>query len=129
MSSVGRERGLYKTTDGGETWTNTKFIDNDTGFIDVVIDMSNPNVLYAASYQRRRQPWGFNGGGPGSAIWKTTDRAKTWTRLTGNGLPGNPIIGRIGLDVARSSRRRSTPRLKWARAAAPARASMTTARW
>jgi len=96
------ERGLYKTTDGGKTWTNTKFIDNDTGFTDVVIDPSNPNLLIAASYQRRRQPWGFNGGGPGSALWKTTDGGKTWTKLTGNGLPGNPMIGRIGLDIARS---------------------------
>ena len=96
------ERGLYKTTDGGKTWTNTKFIDNDTGFTDVAMDPSNPNVLFAASYQRRRQPWGFNGGGAGSALWKTTDGAKTWTRLTGSGLPDNPIIGRIGLDIARS---------------------------
>ncbi|MGH9371156.1 MAG: WD40/YVTN/BNR-like repeat-containing protein, partial [Vicinamibacterales bacterium] len=96
------ERGLYKTTDGGKHWTNTKFIDNDTGFTELAMDPSNPNVLFAASYQRRRQPWGFNGGGPGSAIWKTTDAAKTWTRLSGNGLPDNPIIGRIGLDIARS---------------------------
>ncbi|HWK12649.1 MAG TPA: hypothetical protein VNR64_21490, partial [Vicinamibacterales bacterium] len=96
------ERGLYKSTDGGKTWTNTKFIDNDTGFTDVVIDPANPNVLYAASYQRRRVPWGFNGGGPGSGIWKTTDAGKSWTKLTGNGLPTNPIIGRIGLDIARS---------------------------
>src|SRR4029450_10679762 len=96
------ERGLYKTTDGGKTWTNTKFIDNDTGFTDVVMDPSNPNLLIAASYQRRRQPWGFNGGGPGSGIWKTTDGAKTWTRLTGTGLPDNPVIGRIGLDIAPS---------------------------
>jgi photosystem II stability/assembly factor-like uncharacterized protein len=97
-----RERGVYKTTDGGATWTNTKFVDPDTGFTDLVMDPVNPNVLYAASYQRRRVPWGFNGGGPGSGIWKTTDAGKTWTRLTGNGLPDNPIIGRIGLDVARS---------------------------
>ncbi len=96
------ERGLYKTTDGGKTWTNTKFIDPDTGFTDLVMDPGNPNVLYAASYQRRRQPWGFNGGGAASGIWKTTDGAKRWTRLTGNGLPTNPIIGRIGLDIARS---------------------------
>jgi photosystem II stability/assembly factor-like uncharacterized protein len=97
-----KERGLYKTTDGGATWTNTKSIDDDTGFTDLVIDPSNPNTLYAASYQRRRVPWGFNGGGPGSGIWKTTDAGKTWTKFSGNGLPGNPIIGRIGLDIARS---------------------------
>jgi photosystem II stability/assembly factor-like uncharacterized protein len=96
------ERGLYKTTDGGKTWTNTKFIDNDTGFTDVVMDPSNSNVLIAASYQRRRQPWGFNGGGPGSGIWKTTDAGKSWTKLTGSGLPDNPIVGRIGVDIARS---------------------------
>jgi len=96
------ERGLYKTTDGGKTWTNTKFIDNDTGFIDVVIDVKNPNVLFAASYQRRRMPWGFNGGGPGSAIWRTSDAGKSWTKVTGNGLPENPILGRIGLDICRS---------------------------
>ena len=96
------ERGLYKTTDGGKTWTNTKFIDNDTGFTDVVMHPTNPNILWAASYQRRRQPWGFNGGGPGSAIWRTTDAGKSWTKVTGNGLPDNPIIGRIGLDICRT---------------------------
>jgi photosystem II stability/assembly factor-like uncharacterized protein len=97
-----QERGLYKTTDGGKTWTNTKFIDENTGFTDLVMDPSKPSVLFAASYQRRRMPWGFNGGGPGSGLWKTTDAGKTWTKLTGNGLPGNPIIGRIGIDIARS---------------------------
>jgi photosystem II stability/assembly factor-like uncharacterized protein len=96
------ERGVFKTTDGGKTWTNTKFVDEHTGFTDLAIDLSNPNVLIAASYQRRRVPWGFNGGGPGSGLWKTTDGAKSWTRLTGNGLPANPIIGRIGVDIARS---------------------------
>jgi photosystem II stability/assembly factor-like uncharacterized protein len=96
------ERGLFKTTDGGKTWTNTKFIDNDTGFIDVVMHPTDPNILVAASYQRRRQPWGFNGGGPGSGIWRTNDGGKTWSRLLGNGLPPNPIIGRIGLNFSRS---------------------------
>jgi photosystem II stability/assembly factor-like uncharacterized protein len=96
------ERGVFKTTDGGKTWTNTKFIDNDTGFIDLVIHPTEPNTLWAASYQRRRQPWGFNGGGPGSGIWQTTDGGTKWTRLMGNGLPMNSIIGRIGLDICRT---------------------------
>jgi photosystem II stability/assembly factor-like uncharacterized protein len=96
------DRGLYKSTDGGKSWTNTKFIDNDTGFTEVVMHPTNPNVLWAASYQRRRQPWGFNGGGPGSAIWRTSDAGKTWTKVTGSGLPDNPIIGRIGLDICRT---------------------------
>ena len=96
------ERGVFKTSDGGRTWTKTKFVDENTGFTDIVMDPSNPNVLVAASYQRRRTPWGFNGGGPGSGLWKTTDGGKSWTKLTGNGLPANPIIGRIGLDISRS---------------------------
>jgi photosystem II stability/assembly factor-like uncharacterized protein len=96
------ERGIFKTTDGGKTWTNTKFIDDDTGFIDLVMHPTDPTTLFAASYQRRRQPWGFNGGGPGSGIWRTSDAGKTWTKLTGNGLPDIPIIGRIGLNISRS---------------------------
>ncbi|MGE5245785.1 MAG: VPS10 domain-containing protein [Betaproteobacteria bacterium] len=96
------ERGLYKTSDGGKTWIKSKFIDDDTGFTDVAIDPNHPDTLFAASYQRRRTAWGFNGGGPGSAIWKTTNAGRTWTKLTGSGLPDNPIIGRIGLDVSRS---------------------------
>ncbi|HEY8461033.1 MAG TPA: hypothetical protein VIM99_11665, partial [Blastocatellia bacterium] len=97
-----KERGVYKTTDGGKTWTNVKFIDEDTGFTDIVIDPVDSKTLYAASYQRRRTPWGFNGGGPGSAIWKTTDAGRTWTKLEGNGLPEG-LLGRIGLDVSRSN--------------------------
>lgn len=96
-----KERGIYKTTDGGQTWTNVKFIDENTGFTDLVMDPGDNKTLYAASYQRRRTAWGFNGGGPGSSIWKTSDAGKTWTRLTG-GLPG-PELGRIGLDVSRSN--------------------------
>lgn len=96
------ERGIYKTTDGGNTWTKIKFIDEDAGFTDLVMDPTDNKVLYAASYQRRRTPWGFNGGGPGCGIWKTIDAGKTWTKLTGNGLPTGPL-GRIGLDVSRSN--------------------------
>jgi hypothetical protein len=100
-----RERGLFKTTDGGKTWTNTQFIDEYTGFTDVVMDPRDNRVLYAASYQRQRTPWGFNGGGPGSGIWKTTDAGKSWTKLTGHGLPEAPAMGRIGLAVAPSNPR------------------------
>lgn len=96
----GGDRGLYKTIDGGTTWTNTKSISAQTGFTEVVIDPSNPDVLYAASLQRERRAYGFLPGGPESAIWKTTDGAKTWTKLT-SGLPTGDI-GRIGLTVCRS---------------------------
>ena len=98
------ERGLYKSTDGGKTWTKSKYIDADTGFTDVVIDPVNPNNVYAASYQRRRTWWGFNGGGPGSALWKSADAGKSWTKIQGNGWPEpkDGIIGRIGVDVHRA---------------------------
>src|SRR5262245_56377614 len=95
------ERGGYKTTDGGKTWTKIKYIDENTGFTDIAIDPSSSSVLYAASYQRRRTGCCFNGGGPGSALWKTEDAGRTWTKLTG-GLPSGPL-GRIALDVARSN--------------------------
>lgn len=97
-----KERGIYKTTDGGKTWANIKFIDENTGFTDLAIDPADTKTLYAASYQRRRTSWGFNGGGPGCALWKTTDAGKSWTKLEGNGLPEG-VLGRIGLDVARSN--------------------------
>src|SRR6185436_13259872 len=95
------DRGIYKTTDGGKTWAKIKYIDENTGFTDIAIDPANSNVLYAASYQRRRTGCCFNGGGPGSALWKTEDAGRTWTTLT-NGLPAGPF-GRIALDVARSN--------------------------
>lgn len=95
------ERGLYKTADGGKTWTLVKFIDNDTGFTDIAMDPADPRILYAASYQRRRVPWGFNGGGPGSGLWRSTDAGRTWSRVSGNGFPDG-LLGRIGLAVSRS---------------------------
>ncbi len=97
-----KERGVYKTTDGGRTWTNVKFIDEDTGFTDIAMDASDSKILYAASYQRRRTNFGFNGGGPGSGIWKTIDAGKTWKKLEGGGLPEG-LLGRVGLDVSRSN--------------------------
>lgn len=97
------ERGVFKTTDGGRTWTNVKFIDQDTGVVDMVMDPTNRHVLYAAAYQRRRAPWGFNGGGTGSGVYKTADGGRTWTRLAG-GLPEG-VIGRIGLAIWRKDPR------------------------
>jgi photosystem II stability/assembly factor-like uncharacterized protein len=93
-----KERGLFKTTDGGKTWTNVKFIDENTGFVDVAMDPQSPNTLYAASYERRRTAFGYDGGGPGGAIWKTVDGGATWTKLT-SGLPTDGDVGRIGLAV------------------------------
>ena len=97
----GKERGVFKSTDGGMTWTNVLFVDQDTGATELVQDPSNNKVLYAATYQRRRATWGFNGGGPGSAIWKSSDAGRTWTKLT-NGIPSGPL-GRIGMDVYRAN--------------------------
>lgn len=92
-----RERGVYKTTDGGVTWTPALQVDENTGATELVMDPSNNKVIYAATYQRRRTNWGFNGGGPGSAIWKSSDAGRTWTKLT-NGIPAGDM-GRIGLDI------------------------------
>jgi len=97
------DRGLYKTIDGGRTWTKSKFVDDDTGFIDVAMDPSNSQTLIAASYQRRRTAWGFNGGGPGSALWKTVDGGKAWKKIEGAGLPPYGKWGRVGLAFSRSN--------------------------
>jgi photosystem II stability/assembly factor-like uncharacterized protein len=99
-----RERGLYKSVDGGKTWKQAKYIDENTGFTDVAIDFSNPKTLYAASYQRQRTWWGYNGGGPGSALWKTTDGGDTWTKLEGPGWPKpkDGIYGRIAISIFRA---------------------------
>src|SRR5262249_41509648 len=86
-----------KTTDGGKTWKKVLFVDENTGANDIVIDPANPQVLYASTYQRQRTAWGFNGGGPGSGIYKTTDGGATWTKMT-NGIP-SVDNGRIALSL------------------------------
>jgi photosystem II stability/assembly factor-like uncharacterized protein len=91
------ERGVFKTTDGGRTWKKVLFVDENTGATDLIIDPMNPLILYAATYQRQRSAWGFDGGGPGSAIYKTIDGGATWTKLT-NGLPTGDK-GRIGIAL------------------------------
>ena len=96
----GGDRGLYKTTDGGKNWTRVLHVDDDTGVTDVVMDPRNPDVLIAASYQRRRHVWTLVNGGPGSGIHRTTDGGKTWKKMT-SGLPGGDL-GRVGLAMAPS---------------------------
>jgi photosystem II stability/assembly factor-like uncharacterized protein len=95
--AAGGERGVFKTTDGGLTWTRILHVDDDTGAAQLVMDPSNNKTLYAATYQRRRQQWGMNGGGPGSGLWKSTDAGQTWSKLE-TGVPAGPK-GRIGLDI------------------------------
>ncbi|HZS10200.1 MAG TPA: glycosyl hydrolase [Blastocatellia bacterium] len=94
----GGDRGLYKTTDGGKTWKAALTVSENTGVTDVVVDPANPDVLYAASYQRRRHVWTLIDGGPESAIYKSTDAGATWTKLKA-GLP-TVEMGRIGLAVS-----------------------------
>ena len=81
------DRGLYKTTDGGATWRNVKFISPKAGFVDVAIDPGNPNVLFASSWERVRSPYSLKSGGPGSALWKSTDGGETWAEVKGGGFP------------------------------------------
>lgn len=98
----GGDRGLYKTTDGGKTWKPVLTISENTGVSDVVFDPSNPDTLYAGSYQRRRHVFTLIDGGPESAIYKSTDAGATWTKLEKNGLPKEQM-GRIGLAVAKNN--------------------------
>jgi photosystem II stability/assembly factor-like uncharacterized protein len=96
--SPGGERGLYKSTDGGKTWTLSLEISKDTGVTSVEFDPSNPDVIYAAAYQRRRSVASFMGGGPESGIYKSEDAGKSWRKLT-VGLPKGDM-GKIGLAVS-----------------------------
>lgn len=93
------ERGVYKSTDGGETWKRTLFVDQRTGAVDLVQDPARPEVLYAATWEKARSAGNFLESGPGSGVWKSTDHGETWKRLLG-GLPSGAAVGRIGLALA-----------------------------
>lgn len=93
------DRGVYRTTNGGATWKRVLFISPKAGAGEIVMDPSNPSVLYASLWDFQRTPWAIRSGGPNSGIWKTTDAGDTWTQLK-SGLP--PLMGRIGLAVAPS---------------------------
>ncbi len=96
------ERGLYKTTDGGAHWALSKFVSDKAGFVDLAMDPSDHNTLYASSWERVRGPYFLKSGGPGSGLWKTTDAGATWKEITGGGFPAT-TKGRIGIAVAASN--------------------------
>jgi photosystem II stability/assembly factor-like uncharacterized protein len=97
----GGERGLYKTTDGGRTWALAKSVGDKAGFVDVELDPTNPDVVWAASYERVRGPHFLKSGGPGSGLWKSTDAGRTWAQVQGGGLPAS-TLGRIEIAIAAS---------------------------
>jgi photosystem II stability/assembly factor-like uncharacterized protein len=97
-------RGVYRTLDGGKTWERVLYVNDDTGCGDLAMDPSDGNTLYASMWQFRRKPWSFTSGGPGSALYKSSDGGKTWKKLT-NGLPAG-TLGRISLDVSPANPKR-----------------------
>src|SRR2546426_11104287 len=99
--SANPERGLYKTTDGGQTWQLIKFVSPQAGFVDVAMEPSNPEVLFAASWQRQRGPYFLNSGGPGSGPSQTQDGGTNVTRVKSRGPP-TTTKGRIGIAIAAS---------------------------
>jgi photosystem II stability/assembly factor-like uncharacterized protein len=94
-----KDRGVYRSTDGGKNWQNVLFKDDKTGAIDIVFDPNNSHVLYASLWQALRTPWSFESGGPGSGLYKSSDSGATWERLEGHGFPEG-VLGRIGVAVS-----------------------------
>ncbi len=99
------ERGVFKTTDGGKTWTKVLYVDENTGANVVVMDQKNPNVLYAAMWQAYRTPWHLESGGPGSAIYKTTDAGAHWHKISTNPGFATGVLGKMGVSVSRTNPR------------------------
>ena len=95
------ERGVFRSADGGRTWEKVLFVNDRTGAIDLVQHPARPEVFYAATWERARTAANFLESGPGSAVWRSTDGGRTWSRLAG-GLPSGATVGRIGLDVSPS---------------------------
>ena len=97
------DRGVYRTTDGGKTWSRVLFVDANTGCADLAMDPGDPNVLFAGMWQLEIKTWNLKSGGPGSGLWVTRDGGATWKRLTGHGLPAaNHPVGKIAVAVAPS---------------------------
>lgn len=99
--SDSEDRGLYKTIDGGKTWSKILYVDKTTGCSDLFVDPKDPNVVYAAFWEFRRSPWNFNSGGANSALYKSTDAGKTWNKIH-NGFPAGKL-GRIAIAAAPSN--------------------------
>jgi photosystem II stability/assembly factor-like uncharacterized protein len=100
-----KERGVFRTTDGGKSWTKVLYRDEQTGAIDVSFDPHDSKIVYAALWQARRQPWEFSSGGPGSGLYRSTDGGVSWSQLSGNGLPAG-ILGRIHVSVSGADSKR-----------------------
>ncbi len=95
------ERGVFKSTDGGDTWERILFRDERTGAIDIAIDRNNPDIIYAALWEAFRKEYTMSSGGPGSGMFKSTDGGDTWTEMTRNpGMPAEGVVGKIGLAVS-----------------------------
>jgi photosystem II stability/assembly factor-like uncharacterized protein len=94
------ERGVYKTVDGGLTWKRTLYINDSTGISSLTMDLTNPRILYAASWQHRRLPWTVISGGEGCGLWKSEDGGENWKKIN-NGLPKE--VGKIGISVSRAN--------------------------
>lgn len=98
-----RERGIFRSRDGGETWEQVLYVNETTGASDVAIDPVDPSIVYAGMYDYLRRPWHFRSGGPGGGLYRSSDGGTTWTRLTDpalrNGLPGAGLIGRVGVSI------------------------------
>jgi photosystem II stability/assembly factor-like uncharacterized protein len=97
-----KERGVYKTIDGGKNWQQVLFTDQNTGCFEIAMDPNNPRILFAGMWPLVIHTWGRESGGPNGGIWKSTDLGDTWTQLKGNGLP-KPPLGKIGLAIAPSN--------------------------
>lgn len=100
LFSENEERGVFKTSDGGENWEKVLYLGPKVGVVDLVMNVSNPDILYAAAYDKVRLPWHYEAGGEGSRVYRTLDAGVTWDILD-NGLPGGNI-GRIGIDIHRA---------------------------
>ena len=95
-----KQRGVFKSTDGGATWKNTLFVDEKTGAAELSMDVRNPRILYAAMWEHGRLPWRITSGGPGSGLYKSTDGGDTWEKMT-KGLPEK--MGKMAIAVSRSN--------------------------